>query len=114
MLDALEQAMGIVTTACKVVGISRQTHYRWCEDDEEYREACSKLDTKKLKGDFIESKLLKLVDKEIPSAVIHASKTYNRERGYGERIELTGEDGRPIQWEEIKTYSNEQEEEERE
>lgn len=111
MLEALEQSMGIVTTACKVVGISRQTHYRWIDEDEDYAEKCNNLDTRKLKGDFIESKLLKLVDKEIPSAVIHASKTYNRERGYGERLEITGEDGRPILWEEIKTYDNEQEEE---
>jgi transcriptional regulator of acetoin/glycerol metabolism len=27
MIEALEQSLGVVTTACKIVGISRNTHY---------------------------------------------------------------------------------------
>ena len=29
MLEALEKSLGIVSTACKMVDISRQTHYAW-------------------------------------------------------------------------------------
>ena len=33
MIEALEKALGVVTTACKSVGISRSTHYSWMESD---------------------------------------------------------------------------------
>src|SRR5690606_21347590 len=36
MLQALEKTLGIVTTAAKMVGIHRATHYDWMEQDEEY------------------------------------------------------------------------------
>ena len=36
MLEALEQTLGVVTTACKMVGIERKTHYNWLEKDEDY------------------------------------------------------------------------------
>ena len=40
MLSALEKSLGIVTSACVKVGISRVTHYIWLKEDEEYREVC--------------------------------------------------------------------------
>ena len=39
MLEALEKSLGIVSTACKMVDISRQTHYAWLKADEEYKSA---------------------------------------------------------------------------
>ena len=33
MIGALQKSLGVVTTACKVVGIDRQTHYNWLETD---------------------------------------------------------------------------------
>jgi transcriptional regulator of acetoin/glycerol metabolism len=36
MIEALEQSLGIVTTACKKVGINRKTHYDWLKTDEDY------------------------------------------------------------------------------
>ena len=37
MLEALEKSLGVVTSACKAVGIARQTHYEWYKEDEDYR-----------------------------------------------------------------------------
>jgi hypothetical protein len=37
MLEALEKSLGVVTTACKSVGIGRTTHYMWLDEDPEYR-----------------------------------------------------------------------------
>ena len=39
MLEAMEGSLAIVTTACKAVGISRDTHYRWMKEDPEYKAA---------------------------------------------------------------------------
>ena len=39
MVEALEKSLGIVTTACKMVGICRSSHYDWYNNDMEYKEA---------------------------------------------------------------------------
>ena len=36
-LKSLEKHLGIVTPACKEVNISRQTFYRWCNEDEDFK-----------------------------------------------------------------------------
>ena len=33
MIEALISSLGIVTPACRAVGISRWTHYRWLRED---------------------------------------------------------------------------------
>ena len=58
MVQALEKSLGIVTAACKVVGISRQTHYNWLEDPD-YKKAVSEVGDVAL--DFAESHLHKLI-----------------------------------------------------
>ena len=80
MISALEKGLGIVTTAAKIVGIERSTHYFWMESDPEYREAVKALDNVVL--DFAESKLHKLVEELNPTAVIFLLKTKGRSRGY--------------------------------
>ena len=35
IIDALEKSLGVVTTACKNVGIGRTTFYEWMKDDQE-------------------------------------------------------------------------------
>ena len=56
MLQALEKTLGVVSPACKEVGVSRMTHYRWLAESEEYKKACA--DLKNVALDFAESKLL--------------------------------------------------------
>ena len=80
MLEALTKTLGIVTSAAKIVGIERSTHYFWMESDPEYREAVKALDNVVL--DFAESKLHKLVEELNPTAVIFLLKTKGRSRGY--------------------------------
>ena len=33
MLEALEKSLGVVTSACKSVGIGRTTHYLWMDNE---------------------------------------------------------------------------------
>jgi hypothetical protein len=96
MVQALEKALGIVTQACKVVGISRQTHYNWMEADAEYKAAVAELSVVAL--DFAESKLHKLIDQGNPAATIFYLKTKGKERGYVERQEIAVAEKKPLSW----------------
>jgi hypothetical protein len=86
MLEALEKSLGVVTTACKAVGIARQTHYEWMKEDEAYRSAVNNIDDLVL--DFAESKLHKQIDSGDTTATIFFLKTRGKRRGYIEKSSL--------------------------
>ena len=96
MLEALEKALGIVTQACKMVGIHRSTHYDWMNSDEEYKTAVEDLGDVAL--DFAESKLHKLIDSGNPAATIFYLKTKGKNRGYVERQEIAVAEKKPLSW----------------
>jgi len=95
MVQALERSLGIVSTACKTVGISRQTHYNWL-DDPEYKKAVSEIGDVAL--DFAESHLHKLIKDGNPAATIFYLKTKGKERGYVERQEIAVAEKKPLSW----------------
>jgi transcriptional regulator of acetoin/glycerol metabolism len=39
LLEALEKSLGVVTTACKQVGIARKTYYLWIAKDKDFKDA---------------------------------------------------------------------------
>ncbi len=86
MIEALEKSLGIVTTACKTVGIARQTHYNWMKDDEEYSNAVKSIEDIAL--DFAESQLHKQIRDGEVSSTIFFLKTKGKRRGYIERQEI--------------------------
>ncbi len=86
MLDALEKSLGVVTTACRSVGIGRTTHYLWLEQDAEYRKAVDELQNMTL--DFAESQLHKQIKEGNTTATIFYLKTKGKKRGYIERQEI--------------------------
>ena len=86
MLDSLEKSLGVVTTACKSVGISRQTHYQWMQEDEEYKKAVEDLNDVAI--DFAESQLHKQIKDGNSTATIFYLKTKGKKRGYIERQEV--------------------------
>jgi hypothetical protein len=61
LLAALENSLGIVSTACNRSGISRSSFYKWYKEDEEFRQKVDEIDNIKL--DFVESKLFKNIKK---------------------------------------------------
>ena len=95
MLEALTLSFGVVAHAAKQVGINRTTHYLWMDDDPGYKAAVA--DLKEYKKDFIESKLIKLINDGDTAATIFAAKTQLKDRGYVERSEITGADGGPVE-----------------
>lgn len=89
MLEALEHSLGIVTSACKKVGIGRTTHYEWLKTDEEYKKAVNSIEDVAL--DFAESQLhLQIQDGSTASTIFYL-KTKGKKRGYIERTEVQQE-----------------------
>ena len=86
LLVALEKSLGVVTTACKSVNISGDTHYRWLKEDEEYRSGVADLDNVAL--DFAESKLHEGIMEGNVASVIFFLKCKGKVRGYVERQEI--------------------------
>lgn len=86
MVQAMEKSLGIVTTACKAVGISRDTHYRWMRDDEEYRQAIESIESMAL--DLAESKLHEQIVEGNTACIIFFLKTKGKRRGYVEKQEV--------------------------
>jgi len=94
MIAALEKSLGIVTSACKIVGISRNTFYNYCKDDEVFKAKVD--DIENIALDFAESKLHNMIGDENTAAVIFYLKTKGKKRGYIERNEVTGAEGSQI------------------
>jgi hypothetical protein len=95
MLDALEKSLGVVTAACKAVGIGRTTHYLWLQEDAEYRAAVESLSDVAL--DFAESQLHKQIKEGNSTATIFFLKTKGKKRGYIERQEVEVASGKMFQ-----------------
>ncbi len=85
MVKAMEQALGVVTLACRNMGISRFCHYNWYKLDEEYRMAIDELPNVTL--DFCESKLYELIKEGNVTAIIFYLKTKGKNRGYIEKYD---------------------------
>lgn len=106
VLEALEAYKGIVTDACRKVGISRQTFYDWLKDDPDFKSAADEIQEVAL--DFVESKLferingvevIKGIDKESGEEITYSLppdvqaislylRTRGKKRGYVERQEI--------------------------
>lgn len=87
MIVALEFSLGIVSNACKEVGINRSTHYDWMKSDEEYKKEVDSIQDIAL--DFAESKLFRQIDAENMTATIFYLKTKGKARGYVEKQEVS-------------------------
>lgn len=86
MLEALKKSLGVVSTACEEVGISRQTHYNWLNDDPEYKSAVEDIAESAI--DFAESKLYEQIKDKDTTATIFYLKTRGKKRGYIEKTEI--------------------------
>lgn len=91
LLDALENSLGVVTTACQEAGIGRTTFYEYYKSDPVFKEQVDELQNVAL--DFAESQLFKNIKGGSDAATIFFLKTRGKGRGYIERSEFTGKDG---------------------
>jgi len=105
MLDALEKSLGVVTSACKTVGIGRTTHYLWMDSDPEYKAAVDSIADVAI--DFAESQLHKQIKEGNSTATIFFLKTKGKKRGYIERQEIDAVGGKLFQIEVLGEDTNE-------
>jgi len=83
MILALSKSLGVVSSACKKVGISRETHYTWFNEDENYR--AKVLDVKNIAIDFVESKMFSAISNGDSSLTKYYLSTQGKDRGYVEK-----------------------------
>ena len=93
-LLALEQSLGVITTAAKKADVSRTIVYQWIKDDEEFAKQVKSFEDLAL--DFVESQLFKQIRDDNVAATIFYLKTKGKNRGYSERTEISGPEGQNI------------------
>lgn len=86
MIEALQKSLGIVTSACKITGLSRTAHYEWLKDDPEYKAKVE--DIQDIVLDLSESQLYKKVNAGDTIAILFHLKTKGKKRGYIEKVEV--------------------------
>lgn len=116
VLAALEDKYGIVTDACRISGVERSTFYHWLKNDPEFKAAVDEI--QEVAIDYVESKLFeringvevfKGIDKETGEMITYSLppdvpaislylKTRGKKRGYIERTEHTGADGKDLNY----------------
>lgn len=85
LISAMEKSLGVVTTACKNVGLSRKTFYEYYNTDKDFKGSID--DIENIALDFAESKLHGLINADnVPSTIFYL-KTKGKDRGYVERVE---------------------------
>jgi len=103
LLEALEKSLGVVTSACKIVGVDRTTFYKYVNEDVEFKRAVD--DVENIALDFAESQLHKQIQNGEVSSTIFFLKTKGKKRGYVEKQEVESSGVQIIQVE----YVNERE-----
>jgi hypothetical protein len=86
MLKALEQTLGVVTTAALKANVARDTHYDWMKKDKDYRAKVREIENVAL--DFAESQLHKQIQKGNPLSTIFYLKCKGKKRGYIEQQDV--------------------------
>jgi hypothetical protein len=86
ILSALEESCGVISTACKSIGMPRSTFYNWVNADPEFKAAVEELQEYTL--DVVESELHKQIKKGDTTAIIFYLKTKGKKRGYIEKQEV--------------------------
>jgi hypothetical protein len=86
LLKALVESHGIITTACKKVGLSRECFYFYIKNDPQFKEDYEKLNDSQL--DFVETKLFEKIDEGSEKSIHFYLRYKGKPRGYSDSISL--------------------------
>lgn len=97
MLYALEhKTHGIVSAACRYIGIKPITHFTWLSRDEKYRAEVEHV--MEAQKDFVELAYLKAIEKGDTQSMRHYLDAKCKERGYGrQNIAIANYNDQPFQ-----------------
>lgn len=87
LIECMEKSLGIVSTACKMANITRNTFYKYMADDPVFKATIDEVSEVTL--DFAETSLLKRIKEGSDAAIIFYMKTKGKKRGYVERSEIS-------------------------
>ena len=87
LLVALEKSLGIVTPACKEVGISRDRFYTYYNEDADFKAAVD--DIQNIQTDFVESQLFKKIKDGSEKSILFYMRYRGKQRGYTDSVDLT-------------------------
>lgn len=108
MIDALTVSLGVVTTASRNADVSTTQHYKWMQDDPEYRKKVEEV--AEVAKDFVESQLYSQIQDGSTTATIFYMKCKMRDRGYIEKQDIDLSLNRPdlsdLSTEEIRQHLN--------
>jgi hypothetical protein len=109
LLIALEKSLGLITPACKEVGVSRETYYRYYKEDPDFKKKVDEIND--IQTDFVESQLFKKIKSGSERSILFYMKYKGRKRGYTDSIDLTsgGEAIKNITFEIINKKKNDDE-----
>ncbi len=91
--QAIVKAFGNLSAASKSLGVDRVSLYKWIEQDGLEQAV---VEGRNSRLDFVEGKLDQKIDGGDTTAIIFFLKTQGKSRGYVERQEITGADGKKI------------------
>jgi len=89
--QAIVKAFGNLSAASKSLGVDRVSLYKWIEQDGLEQAV---IEGRNSRLDFVEGKLDQKIDGGDTTAIIFFLKTQGKSRGYVERQEITGADGK--------------------
>lgn len=87
LIIALEKSLGVVTYACKDVGISRNQFYVYYRTDEDFKLAVD--DISNITLDFVEHQLLKSIGEGNQASIAFYMKYKGKSRGYADNLDIT-------------------------
>lgn len=87
LLKALEKHLGIVSYACKEVGLSRNTFYDYCKTDEDFKATVD--DINELAIDMAESQLYKKIVEGSEKSIHFYLRYRAKKRGYSDSVDIT-------------------------
>jgi len=85
MIIALQESLGVVTTAAKKADINPKTHYEWLKNDAEYAERVRMVAEEAI--DFVETKMFDAISNSDSGLIKYYLSTKGKSRGYVERVE---------------------------
>lgn len=94
LIEAMEICHGIVSDACNSVGVSRVTYYEYYNGDLDFKKAIDEIEGVVL--DYVENKLFGKIESGDVASILFYLKTKGKKRGYIERSEFTGANGKDL------------------
>ena len=96
IIDAIRESSGLLTLAAKKANLTYKTVWLYAQDFPSVKQAVQ--ESKERMLDFAEGKLYEKIKEGDNTAIIFYLKTQAKARGYIERQEVTGEDGKAIKY----------------